>query len=93
MDAHSGSFSFWSNKGDESNMTLTREFDFTDVSGPIEFSYSTWYDIEEDWDYLYLEVSEDGQNWTILETPSGTDTNPTGQILWLGLHRQNRWLD
>ena len=75
---HSGSYVFWSNKGDESDMTLTREFDFTDVSGPVSFSYWTWYEIEENWDYLFLEVSEDGQNWEILKTPSGTDYNPQG---------------
>ena len=47
-DPYSGEYAFWSNKGDESDMTLTREFDFTSVSGPIEFSFRTWYDIEED---------------------------------------------
>ena len=78
MDAHSAAYSFWSNKGDESDMTLTRAFDLTNVSGPVSLSYWTWYDIEEDWDYVYLEVSEDGQNWQIVTTPSGTDTNPTG---------------
>jgi immune inhibitor A len=76
--AHSGSYAFWSNKGDESDMTLTRAFDFTNVSGPITLSFSTWYDIEENWDYLYLEVSEDGQTWDIIQTPSGTDENPIG---------------
>lgn len=78
QEARSGKYAFWSNKGDESDMTLTREFDFTDVSGPITLSYWTWYDIEEDWDYLFLEASEDGQTWEILRTPSGTDSNPTG---------------
>jgi len=77
-DAHSGSYAFWSNKGDESDMTLTREFDFTGVNGPIEISYWTWYDIEEDWDYLYLEASTDDKTWEILKTPSGTDSNPSG---------------
>ena len=77
-DVHSGQYAFWSNKGDESDMTLTREFDFTGVSSPIQISYSTWYDIEEDWDYLYLEASTDGKTWEILKTPSGTDTNPSG---------------
>jgi immune inhibitor A len=77
-DIHSGKYAFWSNKGDVSNMTLTREFDFTDVSGPIELSYWTWYSIEEDWDYLHVEASTDGETWTILTTPSGTDTNPSG---------------
>ena len=77
-DVYSGSYAFWSNKGDESGMTLTREFDFTEVTDPIEISYWTWYDIEEDWDYLYLEASTDGKTWEILKTPSGTDSNPSG---------------
>ena len=77
-DIHSGRFAFWSNKGDESDMTLTREFDFTGMNAPLEISYSTWYDIEEDWDYLYLEASTDGKIWEILKTPSGTDYNPSG---------------
>lgn len=93
VEAHSGQYAFWSNRGDESNMTLTREFDFTNVSGPIEFSYTTWYDIEEDWDYLYLEVSEDGETWTILKTPSGTDTDPTGQNYgWGFTGKTNGWI-
>jgi hypothetical protein len=76
--ANSGDFSFWSGKGDESHMTLTRSFDFTDVTGPIHFTYWTWYDIEEDYDYLYLTASVDGEDWDILTTPSGTGDDPTG---------------
>jgi len=77
-EAYSGEYVFWSNKGDESNMTLTREFDFTDVSAPIKISYQTWYNIEEDWDYLYLEASTDGQSWQVIQTPSSRNTNPSG---------------
>jgi hypothetical protein len=77
-NAHSGDYAFWSNKGDESDMTLTREFDLTDVSGAVELSYWTWYDIEEDWDYVFVEASTDGEQWEILTTPSGTDYNPSG---------------
>lgn len=94
MDAHSGRYSFWSNRGDESNMSLTREFNFANVSGPIEFSYATWYDIEEDWDYLYLEVSEDGQNWKTIQTPSTTDTDPTGQNYgWAFTGKTGGWIE
>ncbi|MBC7877644.1 MAG: immune inhibitor A [Anaerolineales bacterium] len=75
---YSGEYAFWSNKGDESDMTLTKEFDFTGVSGPVELSFRTWYDIEEDWDYVYVEASEDGETWQIITTPSGTDTDPSG---------------
>ncbi len=77
-DAYSGEYAFWSNKGDESDMKLTREFDFSDVSGPITLTFNTWYDLEEDYDYLYLLVSEDGESWDIIETPSGTDEDPSG---------------
>ena len=77
-DPYSGDYAFWSNKGDESNMTLTREFDFTNVSAPIEMSFRTWYDIETDWDYVYVEASENGETWEILVTPSGTGTDPSG---------------
>jgi hypothetical protein len=77
-DPYSGSYAFWSNKGDESDMTLTREFDFTGVSGSIDFTFQTWYDLEEDYDYLYFEVSEDGERWQIITTPSGTAEDPSG---------------
>ncbi|MBI4731539.1 MAG: immune inhibitor A, partial [Chloroflexi bacterium] len=77
-DPYSGAYTFWSNKGDESDMTLTRQFDFTSVSAPITLTYWTWYDLEEDYDYLYLEASSDDQYWQILITPSGTAEDPSG---------------
>lgn len=78
-DPYSGDYAFWSNKGDESDMTLTRRFDFSDASGPLTLSYWTWYDIELDWDYLYLLASTDeGATWDFLGTPSGTDSDPNG---------------
>ena len=85
-DANSGKYTFWSNRGDESDMTLTREFDFTSVSAPISLSFSMWYDLETDYDYVFLEASTDGgETWQILTTPSGTDEDPTGNSLWLGI--------
>lgn len=93
VDPSSGSYDFWSNKGDDSDMTLTREFDFTNVSGPITLSYKTWYDIEEGYDYAYLEVSQDGQNWQILETPSDTDEDPSGNAYGWGYNaKSNGWI-
>ena len=92
-DPHSGAYAFWSNKGDESDMTLTRQFDLTGVSGPITFSYWTWYDIENDYDYVYLEASTDGTSWNILKTPSGTDANPSGNSYGWGYNGQsNAWI-
>jgi len=75
---YSGSYAFWSNKGDESDMTLTRQFDFTQVSAAGSMSFRTWYDLEQDYDYLYLEASTDGETWQILTTPLGTNLDPSG---------------
>jgi hypothetical protein len=76
--AHSGSYFWWSNRSDDSDMSLTRSFDLSDV-GQATLSYWTWYDIESGWDYAYLQVSADGgSTWEILETPSGVSTNPNG---------------
>ena len=93
VDAHSGNYSFWSNRGDESDMTLTREFDFTDVSGPISMSFAMWYDLETDYDYVFLETSTDGETWQILTTPSGTDEDPSGNSYGWGYNGQtNDWV-
>lgn len=77
-DAYSGSYAFATNFGNESDMILTRGFDFTNASAPLTLSFRTWYDLEKDYDYLYLEVSEDGQHWQIITTPSGTAEDPSG---------------
>lgn len=75
---HSGEHVFWSNKGDDSNMTLTRTFDLRDHTGSVTLNYWTWYDLEENYDYVYLEASTDGEEWQILITPSGTAEDPSG---------------
>ncbi len=82
--AHSGRFLWWSNRGDDSNMTLTREFDLSGVQNAT-LQFWTWYDLEEDWDYAYVEASTDGgQTWEILTTPSGTPSNPNGNSFGWG---------
>ncbi len=94
-EAYSGKYAFWSNKGDESDMTLTREFDFTGVTAPIDLQYQAWYDLEKSYDYLYVEASIDGgQTWTILETPSGTDQDLSGNSYGWGYNGATEgWVD
>ena len=94
-DPHSGDYAFWSNKGDSSAMTLSRTFDFGDQSGPLTLTYQTWYDIEKDYDYLYLTASVDGESWVILTTPSGTDRDPSGNSYGWGYTakpRSGEWI-
>jgi immune inhibitor A len=78
VDPQDGKYYVWSNRGDQSDMTLTRAFDLPSGSAAT-LQYDLWYDVEKDWDYVYLEASVDGgQTWTMLHTPSGTGTNPEG---------------
>ncbi|MBI5951295.1 MAG: immune inhibitor A [Chloroflexi bacterium] len=92
-DPYSGKYTFATNEGNESDMTLTREFDFTKASGDITFSFRTWYDLEKDFDYLYFEVSEDGKTWQIITTPSGTGEDPSGNSYGWGYNgATNGWM-
>jgi hypothetical protein len=86
----SGEYIFWSNSGDHSNMSLEREFDFTDVDQPIEMTYQTWYDIEKDYDYVYVSASTDGEDWDQLDSTSCTWSNPTGNNYGCGLNGKSK---
>ena len=77
-EAHSGNYQWWSNRGDESDTTLTRAFDLTGLE-QVTLQAWLWYDIEKDYDYAYIEVSTDGgQTWDVLPGKYTTDYNPTG---------------
>ncbi len=76
VDAHSESFMWWSNRGDESDMRLTRGFDLTGADH-VTLNFWTWYYIENLWDYAYVMVSSDGgATWTPLSTPRTTAEDP-----------------
>jgi immune inhibitor A len=78
VDPQTGKYYVWSNRGDQSDMTLTRAFDLP-AGSKATFQFDLWHDLEKDYDYGYLEVSvDDGKTWTIIQTPSGTKTNPAG---------------
>ena len=78
VDPIDGSHYIWSNKADVSDTTMTHEFDLSNVSGEVTLSYDMWYDLETDYDFAYLLASTDGQTWKILNTPSCTVDNISG---------------
>ena len=75
---------WWSNVGDSIDSTLTAGLDFRDVERPV-LRYEAWYDIEEDWDYAYAQVSMDGgERWQILTAPGMSAENPMGTAFGSG---------
>jgi hypothetical protein len=77
-DAHAGKWMWYSNRADMANTTLTRQFDLTRASNAT-LQFWTWYDIESNYDYGYVEVSTDsGKTWDILKGKFTTTSNPNG---------------
>jgi len=81
----SGEKQFFSAKGDDLANSMTTDVDLTgNTSGSLAFK--TRYQIEEDYDYAYVQASTDGgANWTALEgtvggVPIGTDGSGTPAI-------------
>ncbi len=85
---------WWSNLGDSISSTLTRPVDLTAL-GRATLEYQIWFEVEEDWDYGYLEVSVDGgKRWDILETPHTSADNPIGNNFGMGYTGDSRgWID
>ena len=85
---------WWGNSGDSISSTLTRSVDLTGL-GRATLRYQVWFELEEDWDYAYLEVSVDaGKSWDILETPNTTAENPIGNSFGMGYTGESGgWID
>jgi immune inhibitor A len=76
----------WSSRADTSDMTMTHDFDFSSESGPITLSFDTWYDLEKDYDYVYLLASVDNGTWQIIDTPTCSTTNISGNNYGCGIN-------
>jgi hypothetical protein len=91
--AHSGDFVWYSNRGDDCDARLTRAFDLRGLDRAT-LRFWTWYDIENGWDYGYVQVSNDGGNtWHILRGPSTTDANPNSNNYGWGYTGSQTWVE
>ncbi|AKU16641.1 immune inhibitor A domain-containing protein [Luteipulveratus mongoliensis] len=60
----SGTYEWWSGRGDDLSNTLGQDVDLTGKTS-ASVSAAVWYDIEKGYDYLYGQVSTDGgSTWT-----------------------------
>ncbi|MDQ2806671.1 MAG: immune inhibitor A, partial [Chloroflexota bacterium] len=75
---------WWSGRGDVAAPALTRDLDLRAVK-TATLTYAAWYDVEDGYDYGYVELSSDGgQTWTTLAAPGTTAANPNGNNLGHG---------
>lgn len=83
-EPHGGQMQWWANRGDSIDTTLTREFDLEGLSSAT-LQFWTWYELENTWDYAYVEVSVDGgTTWNILTGHHTTTANPLGNSFGQG---------
>ena len=78
---------WWSGQADAVDYTIQHAFDLHGTTAPI-FSFASYWSIEQDWDYGYVEVSTDsGATWTIVQDMDGltVNTNPNGTNQGYGL--------
>ncbi len=81
---------WWSGRGDSINTRLTREFDLTGLDAAT-LEYNIWRDIEDGWDYGYVQVSDDGgQTWNILEGRHTSDADVSGNAYGPGYTGRSR---
>jgi hypothetical protein len=68
---------WWSNRGDNLDSRLTRQVDLTGVD-QASLHFKAWYDVEDQFDFVYLSASTDGgRTWHVL---SGQHTAPDKNV-------------
>ena len=91
FDPHSGDWYMYSQDTNQAFKRLTKTIDLTgQTSGALSFFAS--YNVEQDWDYVFVEAHTVGQDdWTTLPDANGHTGTDTGQSCpassdWFALH-------
>lgn len=94
--SHAGRYVFWSGKGESLDTTLTRTFDLSLSRPPLTLIFWTWFDLEEESDFVYLLIStNEGENWQTLASHYGQEHNPLGEDFdrgYTGRTNGGRWV-
>ncbi|HLZ31684.1 MAG TPA: hypothetical protein VKV73_30550 [Chloroflexota bacterium] len=89
---------WWSNRGDSMDSRLTRRVDLRPVT-EATLRFRAWYDLEDQFDYVYLSASSDGgTTWQVLPGRQTTPDRATGNnygVGWTGASGSNNsaWTD
>jgi hypothetical protein len=86
---------WWSNRGDSLDSRLTRHVDLSGVT-EATLRFRAWYDLEDQFDYVYLSASRDnGRTWQVLPGLHTTADQATGNnygVGWTGSSHAT-WVD
>jgi immune inhibitor A len=84
-DPYAGSYFYHSGSGNNLDNSMTRSVTLP-AAGPITLSMQARYQIEDCWDYAYVEVSTDGgASFTSIQTSASTTDNEYGQNFGYGI--------
>ncbi|MBZ0265462.1 immune inhibitor A [bacterium] len=92
--ANSGSFSYYSGMEDAAFQTLSLFEPFMVEQG-MYFTFNTWFDIEADWDYAYVQASFNNGPWVNLQGNITTNSDPNGNNRGNGItaHSNDQWIE
>jgi immune inhibitor A len=77
-DPPSGQHMYVARRGDAANPRMTRLLDLSRTDRAT-LRFKVWYDLERDYDYAYVTISDDGGvTWRTLPGRYTTDTDPNG---------------
>jgi immune inhibitor A len=80
-----GSYYWWGGKQDLANamMTTSGPLDLT-TAATATLSFDLVYDIEDEWDFLWVQVSTDGVTWNYTDTLTNANTHCIHNPSWIG---------
>ncbi|TCP31682.1 antibacterial peptide protease [Scopulibacillus darangshiensis] len=88
----SGSKEFFSGSANDIDHSMSTTVDLTNAS-KAELTFKAWYQIEQDFDYAYVEV-KDGDKWVPIHGNISTMTNPNDANLGHGITgSSDGWVD
>ncbi|MCB2211893.1 immune inhibitor A [bacterium] len=90
---YAGNYSYYSENGNNINHNLTAQFSIP-VEANTTLTFQAWYEIENNWDYAYVMVSTDGENFETIPGNITTDYNPNGTNMGNGITGDsNGWVE
>jgi len=80
-----GDYYWWGGKKDLANARMTTKDPIT-LTGATTYtlSFDLVYDIEDEWDFLWIQVSEDGTTWDVYDTLTNENTQCIHDPSWIG---------